>query len=228
MITITPATAISLVRKNMDEAGLNESVMYTDEYNDNLSLDDIIRKSLPEAINAVHLLCPVTLLEGERYTFTTSGSRPEGENIYLAGNVLVFSPSVASQMLRLVAFRAVDSGIVVTDVIPEASPEGRKQLNPYVCGTYDRPRLVRAQGETTPPLLKYYSLKGETVSRLANPASAISLFSFVREQFYDPVLSGYNASRYLRQNIIDRLTAMVMEIYGMQSAGTYYERSTSF
>lgn len=228
MITITPSTAVTTVRKNLDEAGLNESVMYTDENNDNLSLDDIVRKSLPEAINAVQLSCPVRLLEGERYSFTTSGSRPEGENIYLAGNVLVFSPSVASRMLRLAAFRAVDSDIVVTDVIAEASPEGRKQLNPYVRGAYDRPRLVRTQGETTPPVFRYYSLKGETVAGLSSPAAAVALLSFVREQFYDPVSSGYNASRYLRQNIMDRLTAMAMEIYGMQSAAAYYERAASF
>lgn len=228
MITITPATAVTTVRKNLDEAGLNESVMYTDENNDNRSLDDIIRRSLPEAVNAVQLSCPVTLLEGERYTFTTGGTRPEGESIYLDGDVLVFSPSKASRMLRLVAFRAVDSGIVVTDAIPEASPEGRKQLNPYARGRHDRPRLVRAQGETTPPLFRYYSLKTETIAGLASPASAVSILSFVREQFYDPVSAGYNAPRYLRQNIMDRLTGMVMEIYGMQGAGAYYERSNSF
>lgn len=230
MVTLTPATAITLVRKNLDEAGLNESLMYDDENNDNLSLDDIIKKNLPEAINFIHLVAPVNLLEGESYTFTNVSSRPEGEAISINGEgVVSFSPSKASNLLRLVAFRAVDSSIVLTDTIPEASAEGRKQLNKTIRGRYDRPRLVRMQGATTPPAFKYYSLKGETVGSLSSASAAIAQFSFVKEQFYSPQATGYDISRLLRQNIIDRLTALVVETYsGPAAAQAFYGKSNSF
>lgn len=229
MITLTPSTAITLVRKNLDEAGLNESVMYTDENNDNLSLDDLVKKNLPEAINAVHLTAPVNLLEGAAYTFTRVSSKPEGESVSVsADGVVSFSPSKKSNLLRLVAFRAKDSAIVVTDTIPEASAEGRKQLNKTIRGRYDRPRLVRMQGETTPPSFKYYTLKTGTIDTLLHPSDAIALFSFIPEQFYSPQSTGYEISRLLRQNIIDRLTAMVMETYGNQSAQAFYDRSNSY
>ena len=224
MVTLTPATAISLVRKNLDEAGLNESVMYGDENNDNLSLDDLVRKNLPEAINVTHVLAPVSLLEGVPYRFA-AGTRPEGESVSRVGDVLIFSPSAASNFLRLVAFQAVDSDIVVTDALDEASPEGRKQLNPYVRGRHDRPRLVRAQGSATPPEFRYYSLR-ENTNVLAREAART--FSFVREQFYSPAAAGYDISRLLRQNIIDRLTAMIMETYGNDGARSYYEKSVSW
>lgn len=224
MTTLTLATAKTLVRKNLDEAGLNESLMYTDENNDNLSLDDLIAKFLPEAINEIHLLAPATSLEGIPYVFS-SGVRPEGESVSRVGDTLIFSPSSASDYLRLVAFQAIDSDIVVTDVLAEASPEGRKQLNPYVRGRHDRPRLVRTQGTATPPEFRYYSLKTDTS---VEPRNAIRRFSFVREQRYSPAATGYEISRPLRQNIIDRLTAMVMETYGNQNTQSYYQRSVSF
>ena len=76
MVTLSPSTAIELVRKNLDELDPNGSVMYedengsADEYGDNASLDDIIRRNLPEAINAVHLTAPVAMLEGKEHDFT--------------------------------------------------------------------------------------------------------------------------------------------------------------
>ena len=229
MVNLSTATAITLVRKNLDEAGLNESVMYGDENNDNLSLDDIVKKNLPEAINAVHLYAPVSLLEGELYQFKSSGSRPTGETIGITSDgVLSFSPSSDSDFLRLVAFQAVDSPIVITDVLKEASPEGRKQLNSYIRGRYDRPRLVRLQGKTTPPKFNYYTLREETVAAISNPASAVASFIFVKEQFYSASATEYKISRLLRQNIIDWLTGMVMETYSNQSAQSFYARAKAY
>jgi len=224
MVTLSTATAIMLVRKNLDEAGLNESMMYGDgiEINDNLSLDDIIKKNLPEAINAVHQYAPVSLLEGESYQFKTSGSRPEGETISLSSDrVLTFSPSKDSGFLRLVAFQAADSPIVVTDVLKEASPEGRKQTNKYIRGSFDNPKLVRKQGDMTPPVFKYYTVKGA----FNNAASAVATFMFVKEQVYSPSATSYKISRLLRQNIIDWLTGMVMETYSDQRANAFFERA---
>lgn len=229
MTTLSTATAITLVRKNLDEAGLNESVMYTDENNDNLSLDDIIKKNLPEAINAIQKIAPVHLLEGEEYTFKKSGSSEGGSVSVSSDGVLTFTPSAGSNYLRLVAFRAVDSDIVVTDALKEASPEGRKQLNVRIRGRYDRPRLVRQQGAVTPPTFKYYTLKPTTVAGLGSPSNAIAVFSFVKEQFYSESATSYPISRLLRQNIIDWLTGIVMETYANQSAQqTFFGRATSF
>lgn len=222
MVKLYLSDAIALVRKNLDEVEPNGSVMYEDEGIDNLSLDDIIAKHLPEAINAVHLSAPVQLLEGKPYESSDLVS------VSITDGILSVALKTDTNYLRLVTFQAADSYIVVTDVLGEASPEGRKQLNPYLRGRADRPRLVLMQGRHSGPVLKYYTLTDGSAYE-DNPESAISRLTFVQEQFYiadNP--NGYDISRRLRQNIIDYLTAMVLETYGNQHAESYYQKANSY
>lgn len=226
MVTLYLSDAIALVRKNLDEVEPNGSVMFDDENQDNLSVDDIIGKHLPEAINAVHLAAPAHLLEGKPFESTdlvSVSAQTDG--------VLIFQLASATNFLRLVSFRAADSYIVLTDVLAEASAEGRKQLNPHLRGRFDRPRLVQSQGRQTGPVYRYYSLNPEGSSfatYLEYPGSAIALLSFVQEQFYSASATGYDISRRLRQNIIDYLTAMVLETYNSQAAQSYYQKAANF
>jgi len=227
MITLRVSDAVELVRKNLDEVDPNASVMYDDEDADNLSVDDIITKNLPEAINAVHLAAPVQLLEGEEYDFASSNP-PSGETIsYDIEGVLSFSLKDGTEFLRLVSFQASDSPIVLTDVIKEASPEGRKQLNKYIRGRSDRPCLVQMQGVHTAPAFRYYSLDKDTMEDKTAVECVEQLF-YVEEQFYDEVNDEYPISRRLRQNIIDYLTAMVLETYSDQRAQTFYQKAGGF
>ena len=228
MITLSVSDAVELVRKNLDELDPNGSIMMDDEngssaaYGDNPSLNDIIARNLPEAINAVHLGAPVQLLEGREYTFTDEDTVSVSED-----GVLSFSLGGGSKFLRLVAFQAADSPIVVTDVLGEATPEGRKQLNPYIRGRADRPRLVLSQGQHTGPVFKYYTLTDAAV--YAEDASeAIEQLSYIKEQFFADTATDYPISRRLRQNIIDCLTAMVLETYSDQRAQSFYQKANSY
>ena len=232
MVKILPSEAIELVRKNLEELDPNGSIMYDDEngsssaYGDNMSMNDIIKRNLPEAINAVQNAAPVQLLEGKPFESTDLNSVTLQED-----GVLSIYLKSSTNFLRLVAFRAADSEIVVTDILSEASPEGRKQLNPYIRGRYDRPRLVLQQGRHTGPLLKYYSLDpdgSEFDYFITHPSSAISRLVFVQEQFYPGPAAGYDISRRLRQNIIDYLTAMVMETYSDQRAQLFSQKANNF
>ena len=226
MTTITPSEAVALVRKNLDEQDPNGSVMYDSDnptYGDNISMNDIIKKNLPEAINAVHLAAPVQLLEGESVVASSPSVSTDG--------VLSFSLPSESKFLRLVAFQAADSAIVVTDPLAEASPEGRKQLNKYIRGRYDRPRLVLLQGRHTEPAFKYYTINpsGSGFNGYRNtPSTAVAQLSVIKEQFYASDAASYNISRRLRQNIIDYLTAMVMDTYGDQRSQTYIQRANNY
>lgn len=229
MTTISASNALQLVRKNLDELDPNGSVMYEDAngstaaFGDNRSLDDTVFRCLPEAINAVHLAAPVALLEGESATIT-------GPSI--ANKVLSFNIGSGSRYLRLVAFKASDSPIVVTDTILEASAEGRKQLNAVIRGSKDRPRLVVMQDGGADPSFKYYTT--DVASESA--ASAVSLFKYVKEQTYTAntesqgviTYATYNISRRLQQNIIDCCTAMVLDIFGDQRAQAFYNKANIF
>ena len=224
MTTLSISEAVALVRKNLDEMDPNASVMYQDENEDNTSLDDTVERHLPEAVNQIHLAAPVQLLEGEEIDM---GEEEDSAVDVSDDGVLSVSLPESSRFLRLVAFQAADSPVVVTDVLAEASPEGRKQLNPYIRGRYDRPRLVQEQGTHTGPLFRYYSL--ETPSDYSSdPVSAIKRLSFIREQIYSAGATGYPISRRLRQNILDCLTAMVLETYGDQRAQSFYQKASIF
>lgn len=228
MTTLSINDALLLVRKNIDEADPNGSVMYSDEDGDNSSLDDIIAKFLPEAINAVHLAAPVQLLEGK--SFEVGDLVADSVEISTDG-ILSFALADNTAFLRLVAFQAADSPIVVSDVLAEASPEGRKQLNRFIRGRWDRPRLVQEQGTHTGPAFKYYTINSEGDSfgsYIGSPASAIARLVWVQEQFYGEAATGYDISRRLRQNIIDRLTAMAMETWNDQRAQSYYQKSVNY
>jgi hypothetical protein len=111
MVKLYLSDAIALIRKNLDEVEPNGSVMYEDEGIDNLSLDDIIAKHLPEAINAVHLSAPVQLLEGKPYESSDLVS------VSITDGILSVALKTDTNYLRLVTFQAADSYIVVTDVL---------------------------------------------------------------------------------------------------------------
>jgi len=232
MINLSVADAQALVRKNLDELDPNGSIMYDDQngsadaYGDNRSLDSLIARDLPEAINAVHKAAPVHLLEGVALVAETHIASSPAAAVSQDG-VLSFTLKDDTKYLRLVVFQAADSGIVVTDAIPEASPEGRKQLNRHIRGRKDRPRLVILQGRHTGPSFRYYSI-GTPSTYTSNPASAISQMAFVQEVEYASDTTTYAISRRLRQNIVDQLTAMVIETYGDQRSQAYYQKAMMY
>lgn len=216
---------IALVRRNLDELDPNGSLMYNDEngssgdYGDNQSLDGMIARFTPEAINTVHLAAPVALLEGDE------SITPTGSAISQTG-VLSFSLPAGTDYLRLVAFKAADSDIVVTDTIPQASPEGRKQLNPHIRGRKDRPRMLILQGQGGPSF-QYYSIE-IPADYSSNPASAISYLSIIHELHFSIGTRSYDISTRLKQNIVDQVTARILEAYGDQRASVYQQRSLTF
>lgn len=236
MYLLTPSEVKALVRRNLDELEPNNSLMamYDDQNNDNQSIDNIIYRCIPDAINTVVLAAPVKLLEGEFVSIPTEDLLVDSDG------VLSFSIDNTTPMLRLVSLRSDDSPVVVTDIIAEASPEGRKQLNKHIRGQYDRPRLVRLQEEVLNGLsvpvigFKYYSLNpdGENFDYYqAGALNPIHLCIF-KEQFYQqtPPLgwTGYNIPRMLRQNILDCVTAMVLEAYSDQRAQVFYQKANNF
>lgn len=219
--SLSLSDAVSLVRKNLDEVDPNGSVMYTDDDSDNSSLDDIIARNLPEAINAINLSAPVALLEGA--VIEGSGMTDEANE----DGVLSFSISDGG-FLRFVAFKATDSDIVVTDVLGEGTAEGRKQLNKWLRGQYDCPRLVllhKRDQNSGKISFKYYSLK-EGFKK--EESSHIEYFEYIKELVYSEGTAEYEIASRLRQNIIDCLTAMVMEIYSDQRAQYFFQKASNF
>ena len=204
--------AILLVRKNLDEQGVNDSDIIDLDDVDSDELESILVKNLPEAINAVHSASPVQLLDGELL------SGIDLNEVSIADGVLSFS--ISKELLRLVAFRAEDSVYVITKPVAEDSFEGRMQLNPYTQGTPDRPRLVLMQGKEKErkSSFRYYSVE----KTYTDPAQAIARFEYIPRYSYSEGVSSYGVAENIVENVIDYLTGMMLITYGNATGASYY------
>lgn len=222
MKTLTVAKAVEAVRKNLDEQGLNDSVMYSDENADNESFDLVIGKNLPEAINDVNLAALPEELEGE----DISSDITFAKSLSPAG--LEFTIPEDKHFLRLVRLSSPQLSDIVTDVIAEASPEGRKQLNPHIRGTYDRPRLVQMQGNVTEPVFRLYSLKELPKDADGNPVTeGLLKVSIVKRLEYNSGTTSYEVSASLAQRIICHLTSLVLSVFGEAEKAKYFDNLAS-
>lgn len=154
MYQLTVKAALEYVRKSIDELMSNEELgMLIDP--DAIDLHRLVEGFIVEAVYKTYSLAPITSLEGkqavagEDYSFDISNS--------------VATISMLSPIARLLSLKCSDSDIILSEMIPEDSAEGRKQLNKYIRGTYDDPRLVlqkKWQGDHM-PRMKYYTTKEE-------------------------------------------------------------------
>lgn len=225
MTILTIADAIQIVRKNLDEVGLNDSQMFG-ENTDNAQLDSVITDTLPEAINSINRNAPVELLEGLTETFT---ERQEGETaqtsvLQINNQVGTFTIS-DGDVLRLLFCKASDSEIVVS-AIEEMSAIGRQQANQYVRGTFDKPVLVRTQADHN--TFKYYSFKDDTTTPQIN-ATYIPVCYLEGSTLYvsgtETQAEGYYVSPLVKDSVLNQLTAMVLSIYGeTDRAGLFQSR----
>lgn len=225
MLSLLLSDAKAAVRKNLDEAGVNESAMFAD--GDNASLDDVIAKTLPEAVNIIHQSAPVEVLDGLIMS---------AEDVLSAGiedGVLSFD--IQKDFLRLVTFRAEDSPVPVALAVPEHSPVGRMQLNPYTRGVYDAPVLVLCQGKVRQSKddaadtdkvtsFRYYTLSKD----YDEPGEAIARFEYLPRYSYKSDTTSYNVAENVVDNIIYQLTAMVLSILGETNKAGYFFKLSSF
>lgn len=220
MKTIDIATLTDVVRTNLDELGVNESMML--EGSDDVMLDNLVEKVMGKCADEVHMAAPVHLLDGRSPTASYAAS----------GKILAIS--IHENVLRLVAFKASDSDYVVTETIPEAFPEARMQLDPYVQGTYDSPKIVWKQGvlalsQSISSLdignieLRYYSLKSE-VKQGEDASDKVDYCLCVPAQFGrgDDV----EVSEKVIYNFYNLVTADILTILGeMDKAQIYYNKA---
>lgn len=171
MLQFTPLDAIKAVRKNLDEQGWNPSAMFG-ESADNGELDDTIRKTIPEAIDAVHLAAPVDMLESCEGSFTEDG---------VNDGVLDFH--TGKPVLRLVGVKAADSDTVLASSFTESSPIGRLQSNHYLRGTHKDPILVKRNGSRD--RFRYFTVGSRTVR------NARRIADYLYEKSYDALDYGY-------------------------------------
>jgi hypothetical protein len=129
---------------------------------DALNLQKLVAGSMVEAVMNTYANAPALLLNG-----IEGEEGVDFQNTHIGNGVVEIS--MLKPTAKILAVKSGDSDYIVSDLIPEDSAEGRKQLNQYARGVYDDPRLVlqkKWEGELQ-PTLKYYSLKDSDPAQLS-------------------------------------------------------------
>lgn len=213
MYRLSVQAACDYVRKVMDELVSVEDIGLLASP-DALDLSRLVEGFIAEAVIRTHNAAPSYLLAGV-----------EGV-IYGDYDILGFTDKVVTigmlqETLRIVSIKADDSPVVVCNIIPEDSAEGRKQLNKYVRGVYDDPRVVLSQeraGERY-PILKYYSSEKDECP------------IFELEYIPYPVVSNGSVgiSPRLEYAVLNELAAMVLDsLNEHEKAGLYKAKAKEY
>lgn len=152
MYQLSVDSALAHVRKSLDELISAEEIGLLMEP-DALNLHKLVAGHMVEAVMNVYSVAPALMLNGKK-------AKDDNEyDVVYHNDVATITMKVPTA--KVLNLKCSDSEYVLSDLIPENSAEGRKQLNQYTRGTYDDPRLVlqtQWAGDFL-PILKYYSFK---------------------------------------------------------------------
>lgn len=150
MYSLTVKGAFAYVRRAIDELTSAEEIGHLVEP-DAIDLHRLVEGAMVEAVVKAYSLAPGLALEGE------IAVKEQDYELELKDGVVTISMLIPTA--RVVSVQCKDSEVLLSDLIPENSAEGRKQLNKYIRGTYDDPRLVllkKWNGDNM-PRMRYYT-----------------------------------------------------------------------
>ena len=154
MFQLSISAACTYVRRVLDELTSVEEIGML-VCPDAVDLHKLVEGSIVEAAVKVQNQAPSIMIDGIKGEF---GTNKDYVTSIKDGVITIL---MLKDTLRLASIKAVDSEVVVCDVIPEDSAEGRKQLNKYVRGVPDDPRVVLQKNWSTEyrPVFKYYTIQ---------------------------------------------------------------------
>jgi hypothetical protein len=154
MYSLTVKGAFAYVRRAIDELTTAEEIGHLVDP-DAIDLHRLVEGAMVEAVVKTYSLAPSHILEGE------TAVKEKDYELELKDKVVTIS--MLTPTARVVSVQCNDSEVILSDLIPENSAEGRKQLNKYIRGTYDDPRLVLLKnwnGDNM-PRMRYYTTTKE-------------------------------------------------------------------
>jgi hypothetical protein len=161
MFPLTVKGALAYVRKAIDELTSVEDIgMLVSP--DAVNLHRLVEGCMVEAVLKTYAQAPAESMEG-----VVAEEESDYKLIGLKDGVVTIS--FETPIARMLSLRCVDSEIIVSDLVPENSAEARKQLNKYVRGTFDDPRVVlqKVWNGDNMPILKYYTTTKEGLDEVS-------------------------------------------------------------
>lgn len=159
MIQLSVSAACVYVRRILDELTSVEDIGMLASP-DAVDLHRIVEGSVVEAVYRTHSAAPSLLIDGVKAEDDDYTAELDNDG--------VITITLNKDVCRIASVQTDDSNIVVSDLIPEDSAEGRKQLNTHVRGVPDDPRLVlcKVWADNHKPVLRYYSTDAKTLPEI--------------------------------------------------------------
>lgn len=200
MFQLGISAACAYVRKSLDELTSVEDIGLIASP-DAIDLHKIVEDSIVEAAVRVHERANVLMMEGEVATKDTGYKASQNTK---DKTIVEIAFNKGHEAVRIVSLKASDSSYVITELIPEDSAEGRKQLDANVRGTYDDPRAVLLKKWTNDhcPEIRYYSAASD--SKLPEFTIEYVPYPIINEQMI-------KVCSRLQYAVLNELTAMVMD-----------------
>jgi hypothetical protein len=197
MVQLSISAACTYVRKALDElTSVEEIGMLVSP--DAVDIHKLVEGAIVEAAVKIHNLAPSILLEGIKGV--------EGEDYDKdIDDKGVMTITLKTDIIRIASIKASDSEYVVCDLVPEDSAEGRKQLDEYVRGVPDDPRVVLQQNWAGDyrPVLKYYSCNNDS-----REVKAVDLYYVPYPKIDETIVQVCPRLEYA---VLREITAMVLE-----------------
>lgn len=206
MYQLSIISAASFVRTALDELETVEEIgLLVDA--DAVNLQRLVVNSIVEAVVKTHQGAASVLVDGN------IGVLGEDYTAELEDNGVIVI-TMLQDTLRVASVQAGDSPVVLTDVVPENSAEGRKQQNKYVRGVPDDPRLVLQKRWSEPyrPVMKYYSTEEDTCPDI------------ILEYIPYPILNEavIDICPQLEYAVLNELTAMILDSVNQHEKAALY------
>lgn len=199
-------TACNYVRTILDELiSVEDTGMLVDV--NSLDLHKLVENSIVEAVVRVHGSASSVLVDG----IYGEKDKDYSAELNADGSITI---TMLKDTLRVASIKASDSPVVVCEYIAEDSAEGRKQLNKYIRGVSDDPRVVLAKrwkGEYM-PVFVYYSTESKTL-----PEMTIEYLPY-------PIIeeSMVNISPRLEYAVLNEIAAMVLDSINQHEKAALY------
>ena len=198
------------VRVSLDENGVSDELLRTGDV-ETLSLDDIIRQKVPEAVRLVHTAAPTYLLE--------SGNN-FGDAVYW-GDLESGWVLLPDDFMRLLMFRMSDWERTVYTAISTEDEEYERQRSRFkgIRGTSQKPVCaiaLRPEGK----VLEFYSCKSEEAE-----VAVASYLPYPKVDRFD----GIDISERCYRAVVYMAAALTLQTYGeAEKASAMTELSKSF
>lgn len=208
MYKLTIKSATNYVKKVLDELDSSEDTGMLFSHDD-LNLRKLVEGFIVEAVIGIHSKAKSYWVDGVK------AKQDEDYNIEVSGDVVEIK--MLKPTLRIVSVKMGDSDKVVTELLTEDSPEGRMQLNPFIKGRYDSPKVVLQKEWSADhlPIIRYYSL------RIEDEVPPMSMEYIPYPEIYEQFVL---ISARLEQPTLDMLVSLILESYSEHEKAEIYKQ----